>query len=336
MKIQALTQKDKAQYDAFLSRHGGSIAQSWDWGQFQETVPSRGKFWAFAAMEGDRWLGTISVVRQHMPMGMCWLSVARGPVLAESAHDGKVLDALFATLVALAKREKAMFLRVEPPLDFDQNLRDWGMRKAHAHYQPEWSLRVALNVEEEEILKQMKPKGRYNIKVARKKGVTVRMTHDVKDVGAFYEVLKGTGGRDGFAIHDEGFYQNFVEQAHRGGWGELFVAEVDGKVIGGLLATFFGDTATYYYGASDHEYRSAMAPYLTQWAAMQEGKKRGCKWYDFLGVAPPKDQGGDRHAYAGITQFKEKFGGERIHYPEAREFVYKGFWYGVMLMRKKF
>jgi len=330
MKIQILTEKDRASYDEFVAKYGGSVVQSWGWGEFQAIVPSRGKFWALVVKEGDTWVDSALVIRQRLPLGLCWFSIARGPL--QKTQAGEVWDALLKEITALAKQERAVFVRVEPPLGCALNFEELGLRKAHAHYQPEWSLRVDLSKSEEDILKQMKPKGRYNIKVAEKAGVTVRQTHELKDVAAFYEVLTSTGGRDGFSIHDRGYYERFVALGHVDKWGALFVAELDGKVIGGLLATFFGETATYYYGASDHAHRAVMAPYLTQWVAMQESKKRGHRWYDFFGIAPP-DQ--PNHAWAGITQFKEKFGGERIHYPEAREYVFKGFWYGVMLFRKR-
>lgn len=333
MKISILKQGDHTAYDDFVASQKGSVVQSWGWGEFQKTIPSRGKFWALGAKEGDKWLGSALVVRQRLPLGLCWFSIARGPIIAtDKGQEWKVWEGLLATLKGLAKQEKAVFVRVEPTLNCVLDFKELGLRQAHAHYQPEWSLRVDLTLSEEDILKQMKPKGRYNIKVATKAGVTVRMTHDPNDVIKFYEVLKKTGGRDGFSIHEQAYYERFVARGHKEGWGELFVAEIDGKVIGGLLATFFGDTATYYYGASDHAHRSSMAPYLTQWAAIQEGKRRGCHWYDFLGIAPPDKP---KHVWAGITQFKTKFGGERIQYPQAHEYVFKGFWYGVMLLRKR-
>lgn len=336
MKTHLITSQEVPPYEAFLGAHSGSLMQSWDWGEFQEGVPSRGKFWALVCTEGDKWLGTAMIVRQSLPFGLCWFSIARGPVFAKDVDKTKVWAMLLTFIKGLAKQQKAVFVRVEPPANLPAGAeevlfrgRDW--RKAHAHYYPEWTLKVDLSKSEEEILNQMKSKGRYNIKVAEKRGVTVHMTHNPKDVSSFYSVLKGTGGRDGFAIHPESYYQKFIESAHGGKWGALFVTELEGKVIGGLLATFYGDTATYYYGASDHAERASMAPYLAQWVAMQEGKKRGCKWYDFLGVAPP-DQ--PKHPWAGITQFKEKFGGERFQYPEAREIVFKSGWYFLILLRK--
>ena len=86
-------------------------------------------------------------------------------------------------------------------------------------------------------------------------------------------------------------------------------------------------TAVYYYGASSDEYRNVMAPYLVQWTAIQEAKKRGCETYDFLGVAPPFDGAQDLrddvvdHPWAGVTSFKKKFGGEGVEFSEPFDLV---------------
>ena len=305
--------------------NNASLFQSKAWGEFQQELGSRGKFWALTT-DG----GAALVVRHRLPFGLCWLAFERGPGL-RGGVAGAIWEDLFEQVKGLARKEKAVFVRIEPSEGDDLNYLDKKWRKAHAHYQPEWTLKVDLEPSLEEILAQMKQKGRYNIRVAEKKGVLVRKGKGAEDVTAFYKILQKTGGRDGFHIHDEEYYQEFVKAATAGDWGTLYLAEHEGQVIGGIIATFYGDTGTYYYGASDHEFRSLMAPYLIQWTAMQEAKKRGLKWYDFLGIAPP-DQ--PKHPWVGITQFKQKFGGEIVHYQKAREFVFRPLWYLLLRVRK--
>ncbi len=275
------------------------------------------------------------VVRQKLPFGLCWLSIARGPV-------GVVWQALWAEILQLAKREKAVFVRVElphnSPLEHDPGFSaKAGWRPAHAHHYPDWTLELDLKLSLEEILAQMKQKGRYNIKVAEKSEVTIRAARRAEDVAEFYKILQSTGGRDGFGIHAEAYYQALVKAGHEGKWGTLYVAEKKGEggtvMVAGIFVTFYGDTATYYYGASAHQFRAMMSPYLLQWTAIQEAKRRGCEWYDFLGVAPPEES--PDHPWKGITEFKEKFGGVRIKYPGAKEFVVRPLWYAVMRWVKK-
>jgi lipid II:glycine glycyltransferase (peptidoglycan interpeptide bridge formation enzyme) len=324
-----LSKKDRAHYEAFHNEAvSPDLHQSWEWGTFQQKVPGRGPVWRFAALDTeDKWVSTVQVIKYALPFGLCWLSVVRGPLYQEDL----ALEDLHAAIQSLGKKEKAVFIRYEWPRDVSPTLKkEW--KRAHAYYQPRWTLLVDLKDSEEETLAQMKPKGRYNIKVARKKGVTVRETSNPKDVAAFYQVLKKTGGRDGFSIHSESYYQDFIMAGSKGEWASLFVSEYEGQVIGGILATFFGDTATYYYGASDHAHRKVMAPYLTQWTVMQTAKERGYKTYDFLGIAPPNEP---KHPWVGITQFKCKFGGQQFKYGVPQEWVLKPFWYFLIKLRKR-
>ena len=113
---------------------------------------------------------------------------------------------------------------------------------------------------------------------------------------------------------------------------ELLLAKHEGKVIAGGIFIYLDEWGIYYYGASDHDYRNLMAPYLVQWSAIQEAKKRGCKYYDFLGISPENSV---NHAWAGVTQFKKKFGGKVANYPKAKELVLRPLWYWLYKVYKK-
>ena len=262
----------KSLYDEYLQRHSGSIVQSWGWGEFLASLPGKGKFWVVGVEDGKehendrKWLSTALITKQQLPFGLCWLSIARGPVLGENieyriknrkgeqggknANEHAVWRALWNEILNLAKREKAVFVRVElphnSPLEHATELSaKAGWRPAHAHHHPDWTLILDLKLPLEEILAQMKPKGRYNIKVAEKNGVTVRATHRPEDVTGFYKILQGTGGRDGFGIHEEAYYQMLAKNGHDGKWGTLMVAEKSPMMIAGIFVTFYGNTATY-------------------------------------------------------------------------------------------
>src|SRR3989338_10105978 len=139
MRVDILTEQDHVAYDHFTAKNGGSVVQSCGWGAF------RGKFWALAVKEGTTWMGSALVVKRLLPFGLSWLSIERGPIFAgKTGEEWKVWEEVLVKLKALAKKERAVFVRVEPPLDCALNFEASGLRKAHAHYQPEWSLRVDL------------------------------------------------------------------------------------------------------------------------------------------------------------------------------------------------
>ncbi len=291
----------------------GNIHQTSMWADFQSRVPGRAKCILCGIKDGEKLRSAGLLVRQRLPFGLCWYFAPRGPILGNAGDLDLMVDGI-KTL-----EPKCVFLRIEPGIE------SWG-KKAHAHYFPEHTIMVDLTGSEEEILKQMKSKGRYNIKVARKHGVEVVKSDDV---GAFFGVFKETTSRDGFSGHDQAYYENMI--ATLGDNAQLYLAKIGKEVVAGIIVTFFKDAAIYYFGASSNKHRNLMAPYLLQWEAMRDAKARGCIEYDLFGVAPDGD---DQHPWAGITRFKSQFGGTRKSYPEAREKILKPFWYWAIRLRK--
>ncbi|MCC7432274.1 peptidoglycan bridge formation glycyltransferase FemA/FemB family protein [Candidatus Peregrinibacteria bacterium] len=365
-------------WDAFVAgQRLGNVHQTSKWGDFQrlkeeaKQVDNGWDFWIFAVfkekirrgdsekaqMEAETLIGGALVMRRKMGYGKNWHYIAKGPIFADDLSGNSINDAFLALMESIdenARSDSAVFLRVESdfvkkgPEDCGVRLElNWKeFRKAHAHYQPENTVMVDLAGSEEQILAKMKPKGRYNIKVAQKKGVVVSKFDAESEklewaVGQYAQILTETTTRDGFAAHGKDYYLNMI-----GGLGpeqcQLYLAEYEEEVIAGLIVTFYRDLAIYYFGASSNKHRNVMAPYLLQWEAMKEARSRGVRWYDFLGVAPEiapgnGDEGGydSKHEWAGVTEFKLKFGGARVDFLPAMEKVYKPFWYWAMVLRKK-
>ncbi|MDZ4216756.1 MAG: peptidoglycan bridge formation glycyltransferase FemA/FemB family protein, partial [Candidatus Gracilibacteria bacterium] len=106
---------------------------------------------------------------------------------------------------------------------------------------------------------------------------------------------------------------------------EIMVAFNGSDAIAAGIFTYQKHRVIYYYGASSNANRELMAPYLLQWRAIQEAKIRGCGTYDFLGIAP--EDATKNHPWKGITEFKQKFGGSVLQYPQARDIIHRPFWY---------
>ena len=104
------------------------------------------------------------------------------------------------------------------------------------------------------------------------------------------------------------------------------------KPIAGLLGVRWEWKGIYYYGASDRAHRALMAPYALQWAAIKLCKEQGCTAYDLFGIAPP-DQ--PHHPWAGISDFKEKFGGTVILYPSEQQIVLRPWKHRIVKMKRK-
>lgn len=282
------------------------------WEAFQKSVGR--KTWKFENEDARA-----VAIRHPLPFGLCWFEIPRGPLFSNQESLQKLMEHIRQT----AEKEKAVFIRMSSYEKLPLNLSE----TAFDHH-PQTSLVIDLNLSEEEILAQMKPKGRYNIKVAEKHDVKIEVSDDIE---AFHYLLKKTGERDDFGIHGKEYYEKLLKTL--GAHAQLLVARYEDRVVAGGLFVYLDEWGIYYYGASDNHYRHVMAPYLVQWEAMKEAKKRGCQYYDFLGIAP---EGAKNHPWAGVTQFKGKFGGEVVNYPKAKELVLRPFWYFFYKLRKGF
>lgn len=182
----------------------------------------------------------------------------------------------------------------------------------------------------------MKQKGRYNIRLAEKKDIEITKTDPKnkdelnQNLDDFYDLLKQTTERDKFNAHEKNYYKKMLENLKENS--ALYLAKKGEKTVAGIIITFFKDTAIYYYGASSNEDRNLMAPYLLQWHAIKQAKKQGYKYYDFFGIAPEDSK---NHAWAGVTQFKKKFGGQAISYIPAQEYPFKKLLYLLYKLYKR-
>ncbi|MBN2306884.1 peptidoglycan bridge formation glycyltransferase FemA/FemB family protein [Candidatus Peregrinibacteria bacterium] len=258
------------------------------------------------------------VIKRKMPLKLCWLEVPRGPLFSDQKSLQKLLESIRRT----AETEKAIFIRLSSykklPLDLPETNFD---------RHPQTSLIIDLSLSEEEILAQMKQKGRYNIKLAEKHDVKVEVS---EDIDTFYHLLKKTSERDDFGIHEKEYYEKLL--ATMGDKAQLLMARYEDRVVAGGIFVYLDEWGIYYYGAFDHYYRKIMASYMVQWEAIKEAKKRGCKYYDFLGIAP---EGAVSHPWLGVTKFKSKFGGKIVDYPKAKDLILRPFWYFLYNLVKK-
>ncbi|MCK5460788.1 peptidoglycan bridge formation glycyltransferase FemA/FemB family protein [Candidatus Gracilibacteria bacterium] len=336
------------QWDDFvLTSSFGSVHQTADWKSFQEKIPGRERVLGFGIRESssNKILATVFCVKMNTGFfGKYWWYSARGPVFDPEKHLEAGLY-LMKEVVKKLKKEGGIFWRFDPYFSQESSvlLKQGELRflKTTQNYQPEDTLEIDLSKTEEIILSEMKRKGRYNIKLAQKKGVKIVKIEDGKfsnqDLEDFYQLNQETTSRDKFSGHQKIYYKNFLQELKK--YAVLFFAEVEGKRIATAITTFCGEQAIYYFGAStsDPACRNLMAPYLLQWEMIREAKERGMKKYDFLGIAPADEENVYRkdHEYAGITEFKLKFGGNRKNYASGNEFVLSPFWYSAYRFVKK-
>jgi len=223
------------------------------------------------------------------------------------------------------------FVRFDPPWSGPDGGFPEGLpppfRRAAADVQPPDTVVVDLSPSPEDILAAMKPKWRYNIGLAEKRGVSVDPSPDSgaglrSGLGAFHGLLAETARRDGISMHGLEYYEALF-----GAYGgepqqsvRLYVARHGGERLAAAVVLFRGEEATYLYGASSNDRRNLMAPYALQWRAMRDAKEAGCLRYDLFGIPP--DENPD-HPMAGLYRFKTGFGGAILHRPGSWDFPYR-------------
>ncbi len=187
---------------------------------------------------------------------------------------------------------------------------NWGtqthnIRKAMSDTLPSSTLFVDLTKSEEVILSNMKQKTRYNIGLAKRKGVQVKVGSS-KDFNHFYDLYRQTAIRNNFTIHSPSFFTPFFEVHDSHSSFSLLIAYLDSKPLSAMFLTMGGKRATYLFGASSNEHRESMSTYALQYKAMQLAKEAGCEVYDMFGIAPTHEK---NHPMSGLNQFKLGFGG---------------------------
>ncbi len=249
------------------------------------------------------YLGSIA----YVPMGP-----ARCPDSA--SEQASILDAMGEAIKPLLPAD-TFVLRCDPP--WEQIPGEYQGKKAVMDIQPPDTVILDLTRTEEELLADMKPKWRYNIRLPGKKGVAVSAYRGQEALETafplFWELYRETARRDGITIHSENYYRDLLRTALEypaDGIITIYVARHESDALAAIVVMQCGTGATYLYGASSGNKRNLMPAYALQWQAICDAKNAGCLSYDFYGIPPSDDPS---HPMHGLYRFKTGFGGCIIH-----------------------
>ena len=237
---------------------------------------------------------------------------ARGPVC--DIHNIEVLKQLTEGAKLLAKKYNAIVLRIEPDIKSDDtsfrnimlelgySIKD-DAKNFREEIQPRYVFRLDTKGKtEDEIFKNFHSKTRYNIRLATKKGVTVK-TGTREDLKDFHKIMVTTGLRDGFITRPLEYFERMYDclgPDHM----KILMAYYEGKPISGVIPIMYGNKTWYLYGASSNEHRNLMPNYLLQWEMIKIALDRKSDIYDLRGVPGIADNSN------GLFRFKKGFGAE--------------------------
>ena len=266
-------------------------------------------------------LAGAQVLYRRLPGGLGRLAyVPRGPLV--DWENPEMVAALLEELEAAARARRAIALTVEPDLPDERRHREQlaalgFIPSPLRSVQPRRTIVVDLSGDEAAILAAMKSKTRYNIRLAARKGVTVREGTEA-DLPAFQRLMITTSARNQFGTHTPAYYEQAFQLFVPRGWARLLLAEVEREPAAALMVFALGRRAWYFYGASGDAHREKMPNYLLQWEAMRWARSLGCTEYDLWGV-PDEDEEKLEAEFTrrggglwGVYRFKRGFGGQLV------------------------
>jgi len=311
-------------WDAFLvtTSESGFMQSSW-WADFRVEA-GYGNFGVVLRNRGAVVGGAVVLTYEYAP-GHCFYYIPEGPVLP--AGERAASEVFAAILEAIEERRRTesrtvSHLRIEPRWerlpDFVQGFRVVPAFK-DCYMEPRDTLCIDLRPPEPAILAQMKPKGRYNIGVARRHGVVVVEDSTRRGLANFLRIYQATVRRQGLRPKPREYFEGLTGKLAPLGQGAVFFAEHRGRRIAAAVVVYFGSRATYFFGGSLTGSRKFMAPYLLHFEIMRRAKAMGYDWYDLWGVAPT---GEPDHPWQSISDFKRKFGGVEVRLVPTLDLVY--------------
>ncbi len=327
---------DDAAWDDFVQSHPQAhLLQTSRWAALKSRFGWQATRVALFDAEGRAVAGASILLRSVAGIRIAY--APKGPLTDWS--DDALTDALLEAMAAECRRLGAATLKIEPDLpDTAANRRSlarYGFAPSRQSVQPRSTVLLEIEGDEDVILKNMKSKWRYNVRLADRKGVTVRQT-GIADLAAFNQLMAATGVRDKFGVHAPDYYAAAFDLLTPGN-GAFLLAEAEGRAIGAIVVGLCGDSAWYLWGASSNEERNRMPNHALQWAGIRWAKAHGARRYDFWGI--PDDVGkiaagmaiGDeastpvealpidldllpQHGLWGVYRFKQGFGGKALRY----------------------
>lgn len=312
---------DIKEYEIYCRNNGVNFMQSACWAKIKSNWLSE---YITVRDKSNRINGTCLVLVRRIPIiNTAMLYAPRGFVC--DMQNKTVVDRILSQIKLIAKKYNAYTLKIDPMIDEDDYesikiLTDLGFeyhveRVGYDNVQCRENYLLSLeNKSEEEIFLSFKPKWRYNIRLAGRKGVKCGF-YGKEKLEDFYSLMKLTGKRDKFAVRSKEYFERIL--AAFGDSAKLCMCYLGDSPLSGALLINYAGTASYVYGCSSNEYRNCMPNHLMQWTMIKYAKQSGCSTYDFCGIPYWYDK---THKNYGVYKFKQGFNGFVKNY--AGEFDY--------------
>jgi lipid II:glycine glycyltransferase (peptidoglycan interpeptide bridge formation enzyme) len=320
-------------FDVLKLNQTAPFTQAAFYGAWQQSLGRKVR--RFSITRADAVVGYCQLVQYPLVGGKTYWYAPYGPVLAESSPE--LLQFIGQELTAIARKNNVVFVRLDPtPVIPKQILAKLFTLASFytyhsAYFQPRTEWWLPLEATLEQLLRGMHKNTRYSLRMSEQKGVqteiiSTNFEHYFTD---FYNLLSETATRNHFTLHPKQYYQTIFKQLS-GKQGYLVIARLGGEILAVDLIIRYGEVAHYVFAGSSGEHREVLAAYAALWAAVVEAKARGCRYFNFGGIAVDETY----HGWGGLSSFKRKFGGEMVAHSELVDLVLQPMWYYLYNLRK--
>lgn len=311
---------------------GRHFLQTWEWGEAKRASgwqPTH-RVWVSDddQVSAAALILTRAVVLKGIKLPLRMMYIPRGPLLLDW-QDQVLRRQILSDLRQIGRQQQVIFIKIDPQIELGRgvpggeratqapgsesvtnHLRQEGWMPAKEQVQFRNTMLIDLRPDADQLLASMKQKTRYNVRLAARRGVAVRLG-DTADLELLFQMYAETAVRDRFTIRNADYYLKIWKDFITSGLGEPLLAEVKGEPVAGVIIFRFGGRAWYVYGMSREVHREKMPNYLLQWEAIRRAKQAGCTEYDLWG-APEKFD--DEDDLWGVYRFKDGLGAEVVRF----------------------
>lgn len=237
------------------------------------------------------------------------------------------IDMLKAIQKIIVKKYNLIFVKFEPDVFVSSNLNlpESFHKSSHPIFtKHNQILDITRNIDD--LMSSLHHKTRYNIRLAEKKGVTIKIMNNDEGYKIFEKLYFETCARQKYRGHTRSY--------HRAIWALLHSTQTDNSLCSNIMVAFYKGMPLavyqlwnykrkmyYVYGGSSTDHRETMSPNLLMWKSIEYAKSLGCTEFDMWGSLAKEYDPQD--PWSGFTRFKSGYGTKFVEYAGSYDVIYK-------------